>query len=286
MDAAEFVNHNGMCLLMGHMIKNEGLSMIEKQTFCSLTAPFVCSIVQEYTVEETMANILNSEHDGAKAFVIDLSYLPEEGRSMENMRKIFSTCNRPMMPILYRTGTMTLNLVSDERRAEVMLQTLDAGATSVDIMGDMFEPSARFELAMSREAVSAQKDLARRVHEKGGEVLISSHMPEPRRAEDVLEHMLIQVERGADIAKVICGCNTDEEMQESLRTLFLLKEKMPVPFIYLCNGKLGRLQRFFAPMLGSMLNFGIQRYSALSLQAQPTVAAAKSVMEEMSWHLG
>lgn len=234
---------------MGHMIKNEGLSMIGKQTFCNLKAPFVCSIVQEYTVEETMANILNSEHDGAKAFVVDLSYLPEEGRSTENMTKIFSTCRRPMMPILYRTGTMTLDLVSDERRAEVMLQALDAGATSVDIMGDMFEPNAKFELAMSQEAISAQKDLAHRVHEMGGEVLISSHMPEPRRAEDVLEHMLIQVERGADIAKVICGCNTDEEMQESLRTLFLLKEKMPVPFIYLCNGKLGRLQTslFFLP---------------------------------------
>lgn len=260
--------------------------MTEKQTFCGLTAPFVCSIVQEHTVEETMANILNSEHDGAKAFVVDLSYLPEEGRSMENMTKVFSTCNRPMMPILYRTGTMTLDLVSDERRAEVMLQTLDAGATSVDIMGDMFEPNAKFELATSQEAISAQKDMACRVHEKGGEVLISSHMPEPRRAEDVLEHMMAQVERGADIAKVICGCNTDEEMQESLRTLFLLKEKMPKPFIYLCNGKLGRLQRFFAPMLGSMLSFGIQRYSALSLQSQPTVAAAKKVMEEMSWHLG
>lgn len=260
--------------------------MKEKRTFCSLPSPFVCSIVQEYTVEETMANILNSEHDGAKAFVVDLSYLAEEGRSSESMTRIFSTCSRPMMPILYRTGTMTLERCSDERRAEVMLQTLEAGASSVDIMGDLFEPGARYERALSPEAISAQKDLARRVHEKGGEVLFSSHMPQPRRAEEVLEQMLEQVERGADIAKVICGCDTDEDLQESFRTLFLLKEKMPVPFIYLCNGKLGRLQRFFSPVLGSMLNFGIQRYSALSLQSQPTVAAATKVLEEMTWHLG
>lgn len=252
--------------------------------FHEMRAPFIAAIVQENTALATMANILNAEYAGAEGFMIDISYLRNEERTVESLHQIFAVSGRAMMPLVYRSGNMCRDQMSEDDRAAEMLKAMVAGAVSIDMMGDLFEPDAPFELACSASAISAQKDLICQIHEKGGEVLISSHMYEIRSAEQVLEHLLKQVERGADIAKIVCRCDSDADLLESVRTLILLKEKMDKPFIYLCNGRLGRVQRFIAPMLGCMLNFGIERFSPYSLGAQPTVAAAKRVLTEMTWH--
>lgn len=253
--------------------------------FCSLDAPFVASIVQESTIEATIANILNSEHDGASGFMVDFSFLPEEGRTEESMRRIFTSSGRPMMPLFYRSGNLAAKLSSEEERAELMLRALKAGACSIDVMGNMFEPEAPRELAKSYDAIDRQKAFIERVHKEGGEVLISSHIAEGLRAEEVLEHLLEQERRGADIAKIITCCFTEEDLEESVRTMILLKREMQIPYIYLCNGIFGRLQRFWAPVLGGMLNFGIERYNPISQGAQPTVKAAVEVLHEMMWHM-
>lgn len=257
--------------------------MNERQ-FRTIPAPFVAAIVQEESAESAMANILNSEHDGAKGFAIDFSFMKESDRSEEQLRKIFGISARPMMPLFYRYGYLASDKLSEDRRAEAILSTMQAGAASIDVMGDMFEPFAKFELARSERAISAQKDLIRRIHERGGEVLMSSHMPEPRSAEQVLEHMQTQIERGADITKVITTCDTEQEFMESVRTLLLLKEKMDRPFIFLCNGKYGRIQRCIAPTLGCMLSFAIERFRPHSLGAQFNVSAASMILKEMTWH--
>lgn len=255
-----------------------------RPSFLTQKRPYVAAIVQEKGVEATIANILNSEHDGAEGFMVDLSYLTREERSSENLQRVFHSTGRPIMPLLYRTQYMGPEYCSDEERAEEMLLTLEMGATAIDVMGDLFCPDKR-ELTKEESAIARQKELISRIHEKGGEVLISSHMPDVLTAEEVLEHLMCQADRGADIAKIIVGCNTEEDLLESIRTTILLKKEMKIPFIHLCNGKLGRLQRFIAPMLGSMLTFGIERFNPQSLGAQPTIASAKAVLHEMTWHL-
>lgn len=259
--------------------------MKNTRKFCSLEAPFIASIVQESTVAATIANILNSEHDGAMGFMVDFSFLPEEGRTEEAMRRIFAASGRPMMPLFYRSGNLTLDLASEDDRAELMLRALKAGARSIDVMGNLFEPDAPRELAKDRYAVDRQMALIDRIHEAGGEVLISSHMAEVLRAEEVLEHLLKQERRGADIAKIVTFCETEDDLEESVRTMNLLKREMKLPYIYLCNGKFGRLQRFWAPVLGGMLNFGIERYNPISQGAQPTIKAAVAALHEMTWHM-
>lgn len=255
-----------------------------KASFLAQQRPFVAAIVQERSVDAAIANILNSEHVGATGFMVDLTFLPDEERSAENLHRIFHATGRPVMPLFYRTQHMAAERFSDEARVEEMMRCLDAGAAAIDVMGDLFAPSPR-ELARDAQAVARQRELIDRIHARGAEVLISSHMPEALSAEEVLEHLSRQAERGADIAKIIVGCNTEEELLESVRTTILLKKEMQIPFIHLCNGKLGRLQRFIAPMLGSMLTFGVERFNPQSLGAQPTIASARSVLHEMMWHL-
>ena len=41
---------------------------------------------------------------------------------------------------------------------------------------------------------------------------MSSHMSEFRTGEEILEHMLEQKSRGADILKLVTTCNTEEEL--------------------------------------------------------------------------
>lgn len=255
------------------------------KSFRALNAPFIAAIVQERSVEATIANILNAEHDGAKGFMVDLSFLPDSGRMSEALRRIFSASGRPMMPLVYRSGCMTPDRVTEDDRAQLMLSALDAGASSIDVMGNLFEPDAPRELAQDAYAVKRQMALIERIHARGAEVLISSHMMEVLSAEEVLEHLMRQAERGADIAKIITACNTWEDIEESVRTLNLLRRKMKIPYIYLCNGKLGRFQRFFAPTMGSMLNFGVTAYNEISQGAQPTIRSAATVLHEMSWHM-
>lgn len=253
--------------------------------FRDLESPFIASIVQERSPEATMANILNSEHDGAKGFMVDITYLRDEDRSLEVLTRIFQITNRPIMPLVYRSANMTSDRCTDCDREVEMFKALDAGASSIDVMGDLYDEGAVHELTRKPEAIAKQQDLIARLHERGAEVLISSHTPDFMSAEEVLDHLNAQVERGADIAKIITNCNTEKEFLESVRTLILLKQEMKVPFIYLNNGKMGRMQRFIAPQLGCMLNFAIEKFNPQSLGVQPTVAAARDVLHEMSWRM-
>ena len=251
-----------------------------RPSFCSLERPYLAAIVQESTADATISAIINSEHDGAQGFMVALHSLQDAERTPENLRRIFHCSGRPMMPLVYRNSVMTADRFTDDARVELMMQALEAGAAACDIMGDLFDPSPR-ELTRNPEAIARQKELIDRIHAMGGEALISSHMAEPRKAEEVLEHLQRQQERGADIVKIVVTCDTDEEFAESVRTTLLLKKELKVPFVHLCNGRYARLQRYVAPALGATLTFGMRD----AMAAQPTLITARPVLHELTWHM-
>ena len=70
-------------------------------------------------------------------------------------------------------------------------------------------------------------------------------------------------------------------MLEAFRTTVLLKRELSVPFVHLCSGRYGRLQRYVAPSLGAALTFGVRN----SVQGpQPLVGTARRVLHELNWH--
>lgn len=258
--------------------------MNNRKYFRELNSPFIAAIIEQETVKASMADILNSEHDGAEGFMVNVSYLSDEDRTVENLRQIFNATSRPVMPLVYRVGALSPDRKTDEELVKEIWKCVDAGATSIDIMGDLFDRDPVKQISHSEDAVKRQKELIEQLHNKGVEVLVSSHASVEMTGEEALKHMQNQKERGADITKLVSYCNSEDSLVESIRTLVLLKKKMDVPFIFVGKGCYGRLQRYFAPVLGSMLNFAVSKYSPLSMWEQPTINGARMVLDEMTWH--
>ena len=256
--------------------------MNNRMYFRDLKSPFIAGIIEQETIKASMADILNSEHDGAEAFMVNVSYLSDEDRTIENLRQIFNATSRPVMPLVYRVGSLSSK--SDEELVQEIWKCIEAGAKSIDVMGDLFDRDPVRQLTRSEDAILRQKAFIEKLHKKGVEVLVSSHATVEMTGEEALEHMQSQKDRGADITKLVSRVNSEDSLVENVRTLVMLKKNMEVPFIFVGKGCYGRLQRYFAPVLGSMLSFAVSKYTPISMWEQPTICAARMVLDEMTWH--
>ncbi|MBO4297295.1 MAG: type I 3-dehydroquinate dehydratase [Clostridia bacterium] len=224
-----------------------------KQTFLTLPRPFVCALIMQDSLEETIAAAHNADFAGAQAIGVHMRMMPAEDKTPERLAALTQCTVRPVLAMHYRNepgGALT-----DEDRAEFLLNAARAGASIVDVMGDFYDPSPR-EWSGSEAAVARQRQLIERIHRAGSAVVMSSHMKESLSAEEALTHLRSFEERGADVVKIVPQVNTESEMQEAFRTILLLRRELKKPFIYVAGGRYGRHQRAIAPMFGSMLSFG------------------------------
>ncbi len=253
-----------------------------RPSFLRLQSPYLAAIIEGATPEATIASILQCEHDGAEAFAVSLSGWQRDRLTLEELSRVFQCSGRPMMPLCYRSGNLAADRIDDDARAELLLLTVEAGAAACDIMGDMYGPAPR-ERTRDPQAIAKQRRLIDRVHARGAEVLMSSHAPsEFLTGEEILEHLSDFVSRGADIPKIVVRADSEDEVIEALRTTVLLRRELRVPFVHLCVGKYGRLQRYVAPSLGAALTFGMET----AVQGpQPLVRAARAVLDGLNWHL-
>jgi len=253
-----------------------------RPSFLRLQSPYLAAIIEGATPDATIASILRCEHDGAEAFAVSLAAWGRERLTIGELSRVFHCTGRPMMPLCYRSGSLAADKMDDDARAELLLLCVDAGAAACDIMGDMNDPAPR-ERTRDEQAVEKQRRLIDRIHAKGAEVLMSSHAPsEFLRGEEVLEHLSDFVSRGADIEKIVVRADSEEELVEAFRTTVLLKRELRAPFVHLCCGRYGRLQRYVAPSLGAALTFGME--SAVQ-GPQPLVSSARGVLDALNWHM-
>ena len=207
-----------------------------KYTFTDYEKPLLTVMVkQTETPESAIAEIGRANYCGAEAFGIQLENLPRKFHTPENIKKIFSAMgDKP----IYVTNYKLVNNIdmSYEEIGEELLTFLDYGATLIDVMGDMFL-KAEDELTMDNAAKEKQMELIDRIHKKGGQVIMSSHvnkfMTEERVLEIANEHKL----RGADISKIVAYGNTMEEQMENLRITSVLREKLGIPYLFLSGGE-------------------------------------------------
>lgn len=252
---------------------------MKKATFLNRERPLICAIVQDSTPEEAICTIMDSLYDGAEAFGIQLCNLKQEYRTEETLRKIFSYCEgRPIYITSYR-GACSKEL-SDGERAELLLMGLRAGATLCDVMGDYFCPDPD-QLTFDAEAIEKQKTLIAKIHDMGGEVLISSHTSRHFSDEEVLAYAKAQAERGADVIKIVSKAETEDEQMESLHTIHRLKQECDKPFLFLVGGKYTRLVRQVGPALGVCMYLCVQRYHPVTAKPQPTIRATKAIRDAM-----
>ncbi len=245
--------------------------------------PVITGIFAGQTPTELIAEARHSEFEGAQGIAIDLMDLKVEFRNYDALKSIIDSVNLPFMFYFYRNDKW--QSLNDDERQELLLTAAEAGASMIDVMGDLYDPSPR-EITLNPVAIDKQKALIDKIHAKGSQVVISSHMPtEFRTCEQVLEQMLGLESRGPDVVKIVTGVNTEEELAEAFKTTMTLKRELKVPFIHLCNGKFSRPHRFFGPSLGVAICFAVPRYEARYGMHQPTIRAMKAVQDNIHWNI-
>ena len=251
-------------------------------SFFDKPSPIITAIMAAEMPQEFIAEARNAEFDGADAIGAELNYLKPEFRNYDSLKGIIDAIDLPFMFFFYRNDKWGES--NDDERQKLLLTAADAGASIIDVMGDLYDPSP-MELTHNRQAINKQKRLIEKIHGKGAQVVISSHMSCARTTEQVLEHMQEIASRGPDVVKIVTTVNTEDELAEAIKTTLMLKRELKLPFIHLCNGKFSRPHRFMGPVLGVSIMFAVHRYQAKYPYHQPTIQAIKAVLENTHWDI-
>lgn len=255
--------------------------MTLKPTFLNQQNPILCAITENGEPSSIISDMCNAFDDGAEAFAIELDHMKDEDKTEAKLREIFSVAgSRPVYVTNYRQNN---NLgKSDEQLARELLVALDAGASLIDVMGDMFDPQ-KLELTENPEAEEKQIRLIKEIHARGGEVLMSSHTKCFMKEEDVIRFASIHEKRGADIAKIVTWADTEDELVDNLRTSVHLKKALSIPFLFLSCGRCSRIQRVGGYMFGSSIVLGVTSHNNENSRLQPSVRAMKAVLSNANW---
>lgn len=254
-----------------------------KKSFFNSQHTVIAALLKGVNIEDCIHQCRDAEFAGADGIAAELCLLPQELRTKENFARIMQEVRLPFMFCLYRNDITYGG--DDEKRMQVLLEAARAGAEVIDIMGDLYDPSPR-ELTFNETAVRKQKEMIARIHEIGAKVIISSHMSQSLKAEEVLEHLRTQASRGADMVKIVTGIHNEEELVEAIRTTMLLNRELTIPFVHLGTGSHSRLHRYIGMQLGVAVEFAVPDYHRTNaLFSQPTIASFKAVQHNLHWHI-
>ncbi|MBQ8341908.1 MAG: type I 3-dehydroquinate dehydratase [Clostridia bacterium] len=233
------------------------------------------------TADEAIITARNAAYEGADAFGYQICRMAPEQRTEEQIRRVLRYMNgRPVYITNYRHGFNKDK--SDEQLGDELVDLAKWGATLCDVMGD-YSHREENELTMDAAAIDKQRRLIDRIHEAGGEVLMSSHVLKYTPAEEVLRIAFEQQKRGADVVKIVTAANSEAEEMENLRITTLLKKELDIPFLFLSGGTHNRFHRMIGPALGCVMGLCVQKYDALSSKDQPLLRAARAVLDNFDY---
>lgn len=246
------------------------------------TRPLMVAMITERTPEACIASMRNAIYDGADAFGVMLGCLEARYRGRAELEQMFAyAADKPILVMHYRHAGSGL---SDDDLVASLRLAVEAGASMVDIMGDMYDPSP-LELATSPATVDKQRRLVDDIHAMGGAVLMSSHTWVYMTAEETIAHAQALASRGADMVKIAMCAHDEDQLLEVIRTTVLLKRELDVPFLHVCMGQYGKMHRVISAVLGSSLVLCVPQYTATSHREQPLLRAAKAVLDNLDWHV-
>jgi len=251
-----------------------------KATFLNHEYPLLTVILQCTKPEVAIERIRKSHGEGAEAFGLQVESLERIYHNQEYYQRIFAAMEgKPVYVTNYRTKNNSGR--SDEELAKGLLRLADYGAVLCDVMGDLFSEHPE-QLTENKEAIAKQIDLIEQLHNKGAEVLMSSHVHKFISSQRVLDMALEQQRRGADIIKIVTSADTMEQQIENLRITNLLKKELAVPFLFLSGGE-SSIHRRLGPRLGCCMYLCVYEHDEHTTKAQPLLRIAKAVRDEMGF---
>lgn len=216
--------------------------------------------------------------EGAEAFGMQFERLDDKYKTKEVYRDLFEYAkDKPVYVTNYRTYSN--NRKSDDQLAEELVGLAEYGADLCDVMGDLFDRQPD-ELAVDKAAIQKQKELIEKIHSKGAKVLMSSHIYKYTCAERVLEIAEEHRNRGADICKIVTGADSMEQQLENLKIINMLKQKLKIPFLFLCGGECKILRRIGGE-IGCCMYLCVHEYDKLATPQQPLLKDVKAVRDIM-----
>lgn len=244
--------------------------------FSNASAPLLTALIDvEGKLDGAIATIKKTINQGAEAICFTMNALEPQHKCDADMKAILDAMDgRPSYIANYVWGTQPE--LTDDDLAEGLLRVAKLGADLIDIRGDMF-CRTHGEMTRDQHAVQKQKELISELHKMGKEVLMSTHITEYKSPENILEIAMLQKERGVDIAKIVTFANSEKESDDAFRTNLLLKEKLNLPFLFLCSGASCRKHRLLSPVFGSCMYLCLENSNLKG--PQPTIAEAKAIKE-------
>jgi len=256
--------------------------MQNKPTFLNQSRPLLTCMIQARTPADAMLTIRNAAFDGCDAYGFQQCQMERQYRDDKTMRNLFAQmCGKPVYVTNYR-GAQNQGMTDDEL-ADGLVTLIRQGATLADVIGDFFCPDP-IQLTMDPGAVDKQRRLIDRIHEAGGEVLMSSHVLKYTPAEEVLRIAFEQKKRGADVVKIVTAGNSDEEELDNLRTTQLLAGELDIPFLFLSGGTHNKRHRTLGFAFGCNMILCVDRYDSLSPPSQPLLHAQRKIGDHLEYY--
>lgn len=272
-----------------------------------LERPFVVTSLSDRSIPETIATMKRAEYAGARAFEVHLPLLSFPGPdgiaalTAATAAPIYATCRRGRFYELL--GADEPVELTDAQRTEALVEAVEAGVDGVDFELDTFDPTGGpdeftaaavadyaadpdaepAEVTDDGAAVARQRETIDRVHDAGGEVILSAHTCthiEPQTAIAIAERV---TERGAEFAKLV---GVDRDMDEGLETLrahLRVNEADVVPYALMAMGDPSRIVRPLAPMFGSAWVFAQPDLRPGGFHSWPLVDNAREVLRRIDW---
>ena len=249
-----------------------------ERTFFGHDKSVLTTMIQAKTPERIKELIDKSVPEGAEAFGMQFEQLMPEYRTKEVYKDLFAYAkDKPVYVTNYRHTSNEGK--TDDMLAEELVEFADCGADLCDVMGDYFDRQPD-EVAVDKTAIEKQKELIRKIHDKGAKVLMSSHVLKYIPAERVLEIALEHQSRGADICKIVTGADTMEQQIENLRIINMLKENLKIPFLFLCGGE-SSIMRRIGGELGCCMYLCVHEHDELATPVQPLLKNVKAIRDNM-----
>ena len=250
----------------------------------------IISSLRVRTPSEAIFDIEDSEKQGAEGFLLHVELMDERYRTVENIENIVQAATKPVMVLNYRTAEN----FDDEQLNALKLAGAKAGAAAVDLPLNSFDNDCREslkgchasfvsanpdEVSMNSAAVEKQKAFIEKVHEAGGEVLVSAHVGTMLTHTQGVDLAKEIESRGADYVKIIVCAQSMDDVAEIYDTIRKMKHTLSKPFLYQTCGLYGKLVRPTAWLFGSCMILCHNRYTELSNREKPLIADVKRMKE-------
>lgn len=241
-----------------------------KASFIRSDKPLKTAMIQVKNADEAIAAIESGLKQGADAFGWQLECLSDDQINEKTLKNVFSAgCGKPFYVTNYKWASGGDK--PEEQYFDELLLALKCGATLIDMPGDSFSP-APDQLTYDEQAISKQIVFAQKVHDLGGELLISSHVPDYRSEDYVLGMAFEQKRRGADVAKIVTFSHDDEQLTDNLKITVRLRETLGIPFLFLSGGEKCRLHRLAGPLLGACMWLCVAYRAPITTPPQPLLS--------------